>query len=246
MLRRLPQVLALLTLSGASFALRAQGADGDDGTAITARASWALLATGCASERPRYFTANESEHCRVMSLRELTVDGDTAWYLARYRRSLRGEIQGQRDSVDYDELLLVARPLGSVNVWLRWQWRRDRSIEFLDTLSWDRTSSGVFLSLTTCLNGTGGCAQHYLHRERGQWVIVRQAFISALANRLPPDHALHKGQRIDLARMEGTWPVARSADGNCCPSLEVSFRLRLKGSVLELAEMSALRPVSPR
>jgi hypothetical protein len=45
---------------------------------------------------------------------------------------------------------------------------------------------------------------------------------------------LHKGLDLDLKTLTGTWPVARSGDRNCCPSLLFDFQARLDGTKMVL------------
>jgi hypothetical protein len=129
---------------------------------------------------------------------------------------------------------------------LGWRGRPTRAYEFLDTLRLVETSGDVFLALSLCLNGTGGCGDQYLRFDRGRWRPLTQPFARDLQARLPPEHWLHKGRQLDLETLSGVWPVSASGDGNCCPSLEMPFSLRLEGDALILRDSGPLRPARDR
>jgi hypothetical protein len=142
-----------------------------------------------------------------------------------------------------------ARPAGAPgapDALLAWHVVRDRDVEFLDTLRWIPTSRAAFLELRICLNGTGGCGSEYLRLAAGEWRAVAQPFARDLQARLPHDHGLHTGLRLDLETLTGVWPVAAPGDANCCPSLELPFTLRLAGDSLVLLNARPLRPATGR
>jgi hypothetical protein len=104
----------------------------------------------------------------------------------------------------------------------------------------------VYLEIGVCLNGTGGCGHDYLHFDGARWRPLRQPFSRDLQARLPPDHWLHQGRRLDLETLTGVWPVAAPGDASCCPSLELPFAVRLAGDSLVLHRAGPLRAAARR
>jgi hypothetical protein len=46
---------------------------------------------------------------------------------------------------------------------------------------------------------------------------------------------------LDLVTLRGSVPVATDLDGNCCPSFEIPFQVRLDGDTLRLESAGPLR-----
>jgi hypothetical protein len=208
------------------------------------RAPWSEVTKVCLTPPPEPAgTRPNGENCRVQSILPLGDIADTAWFVTRYRRSVRFRSEGVVDSISYDELALVGRPPGSGDGVFRWHLRRERDIEFLDSVTVTPGAAGVFLEFQVCLNGTGGCSREYLLHRGGRWQPVAQPYVAALARHLPAGYQLHKGQRLDLRTLRGVWPVAQPGDANCCPSYEIAFRVRLRGSTVELESVAPLRVI---
>lgn len=238
-------VLLLLTVALRALA-QADAAERGAGVALAIPMVWSKIQTECVTPAPRPAARDTSRHtCRVISLRRVGSIADTSWFSVRYLRTTLSGDSGATDSAAYDELVLAGRVRTNPEGTVHWHARRDRSIAFLDTLTWTRSPVGVFVEMRICLNGTGGCAYEYLHRLSDSWQPIRQLFIAALERQLPAGYRLHKGQRLNLRTMQGLWPVAREADGNCCPSSQVSFRVQLRGDALDLVSVGAVRPYRP-
>lgn len=218
-----------------------------DGFRDSASVAWTDARTRCATAlRTGFVTAATDSSCRVVNLVPLGTVGGRAWHVARYRRVAILADSFVTDTMELDELALFARVAGAPDARLAWHLVRDREFEFLDTLRLVETSGDVFLVLSLCLNGTGGCGDQYLRFDRDRWRPVTQPFARDLQARLPPEHWLHKGRRLDLETLRGVWPVAAPGDGNCCPSLEMPFRLRLEVDALILRDSGPLRPAPGR
>ena len=221
------------------------------GVLMSQPVTWSELGRRCLSPPPRANRADSLSlrRCHVLRTETLGATDDTTWTMARYLDTVitvfRSTVAEPPDTVVYDDVILAGRRGNEELTVIRWHARRDRSIEFLDTLIWRSTAHGTFLEIQNCLNGTGGCSMEYLHRRAGRWRPMSQPFLADLARRLPPSYSLHKGRRIDLATLSGTAPVALPTDGNCCPSYEIAFQLRLRGDALELVSATPPRRRSP-
>jgi hypothetical protein len=91
----------------------------------------------------------------------------------------------------------------------------------------------VLLSVTRCVNGTGGCSQEFLvRRPGGQWAEVTQAWL----NQLPEgfNRRMYKGFVIDPDTLRGEAGFYSDGDANCCPSEQISFEVRLEGEAMRL------------
>ncbi len=98
------------------------------------------------------------------------------------------------------------------------------------------------LSVMSCVNGTGGCDQEFLHRHAdGSWFPVKQTWLE----QLPGSYAgrIRHGVRIDPASLVGTAGFYGDADANCCPSQELVVNLTLRSDVLALSKQPLVRPV---
>jgi len=218
-----------------------------DGFADSVRVAWTTATTRCVTPlRTGFAIPAADSSCRVVGVTSLGSTGDLDWRLARYRRRVILADTGFADTMDLDELVLLARGRDAAAAHVAWHLVRDRDFEFLDTLVWVPTSHGLFLALGLCLNGTGGCGTEYLRWDGDRWRAIAQPFARDLQARLPPDHWLHKGRQLDLETLAGVWPVAAPGDANCCPSLELPFTLQLADDALTLRSAGPLRSESSR
>lgn len=240
-------IAVLVTSAGAGVGAAQQPIAPVDGFRDSARVTWSDADTRCVTTlRTGFVTPAADSSCRVVNLVPLGTAGQDDWYVARYRRSVIHADSFATDTMDLDELVLFARAPHASDARLAWHLVRDRDYEFLDTLRWVPTRHGVFLDLLTCLNGTGGCGDEYLRFDGARWRVITQPFAKDLQSRLPADHWLHKGRQLDLETLTGVWPVAAPGDANCCPSLELSFSLRLVNDALVLRDAGPLRPTPDR
>jgi hypothetical protein len=103
------------------------------------------------------------------------------------------------------------------------------------------TAGGTTLvSIMSCVNGTGGCGQDFLHRHRdGRWFAVTQQWLKEL----PSGYAgrIRHGVRIDLQSLHGTAGFYGDGDANCCPSQMLEVDLALRGDLLVLQRPPRLR-----
>jgi hypothetical protein len=103
------------------------------------------------------------------------------------------------------------------------------------------TAGGTMLvSIMSCVNGTGGCGQDFLHRHRdGRWFAVTQQWLKEL----PSGYAgrIRHGVRIDPQSLHGTAGFYGDGDANCCPSQMLEVDLALRGDLLVLQRSPRLR-----
>jgi hypothetical protein len=105
-----------------------------------------------------------------------------------------------------------------------------------------RTDGSALVSVMYCLNGTGGCAQEFLHRRNTQWTAVQQRYWKQLPS--IDSGYIGKGSGIDVATLHGSFGVYKAHDGNCCPSREIEIELDLRGEALVLKRYH-VRPSAP-
>jgi hypothetical protein len=240
-------LLVSASLGLASPALAQERGQIAEGGPDSARVGWSDATTRCVpAVATSYVTLVRHSDCTVEGVTALGVANGREWHVVRYLRELIVADSVWADTMPLDEMVLVSRAPDAADAQVTWRWTSDRRFQFLDTLRWIPTPRNVFLGLTVCLNGTGGCGEDYLRFDRGRWVVVAQPFGRDLQARLPPDHRLHKGRRLDLATLAGVWPVAGPGDANCCPRFEIPFRLRLDGDTLRLVDAGPLRPSPDR
>lgn len=97
----------------------------------------------------------------------------------------------------------------------------------------------ILLSVMTCLNGTGGCGQKFLHRHPdGHWYEVQQEWL----NQLPDGFIgrIRHGVRIDPHNLRGEAGYYGDQDPNCCPSQRLVVELQLRGDSLVLGRQSVI------
>jgi hypothetical protein len=99
---------------------------------------------------------------------------------------------------------------------------------------------GTLLSVMSCVNGTGGCGQEFLHRHPdGGWFPVEQRWLDELPRNY--QGRIRHGVRIDPNRLDGTAGFYGDDDPNCCPSQELIVHLSLQNDALVLKEQPILR-----
>ena len=83
-----------------------------------------------------------------------------------------------------------------------------------------------------CVNGTGGCQQHFMLRRARRWRPVREPWHRQLPSSMRS--RFWKGTYVDPATLRGSGGLYADRDGNCCPSRDVNVRLALRGDSLVL------------
>ena len=108
-----------------------------------------------------------------------------------------------------------------------------------------RTEGGTtLLSIMSCVNGTGGCGQDFLHRHAdGRWSAVTQDWLK----QLPPGFAerIRHGVHIEPQILRGEAGFYGDTDPNCCPSQVLEVDLLLRGDALVLRRPARVRKTKP-
>jgi len=205
---------------------------------------WARVDTDCMTELQIQTTAPvHGVECAVVSRQSMAQAQGWEWHVVRYLRHAIVVYDEFDDSLSIDELVLLARRPGTDTASLRWHIRSVREFDFLGDPLWVDTDDGVFLELSICLNGTGGCREEYMRLVNGRWSVLEQLFLDDLLTRVPEGYRMHHGRRLDLKTMRGVQWIARPEDPNCCPSGRLDFRVRLEGETLQLLEATAVLPM---
>lgn len=190
-----------------------------------------------------------STRCEVVAYQVLTDAPSTRWAAARYSWTsvftAEDKARGPdaRDTATEEEVVLFdisqhgqARPVwharfetGGYAVWA--------SITPEVARTADATT---LLSVMTCVNGTGGCGQDFLHRHAdGRWFPVRQTWLDQLPHGFV-GQILH-GVRIDPLTLRGEAGFYGDRDANCCPSQRLIVDLALRGDSLVLRHEEVVR-----
>ncbi|HEY1952504.1 MAG TPA: hypothetical protein VGG76_06835 [Gemmatimonadaceae bacterium] len=180
--------------------------------------------------------------CAVSAYEHLSSNAQHRWTVARYQWTSVFSTENptasprERDTTTEEEVVLLdAAPQQRVRA--IWHARYDtgpygmwRSItpEVATT-----TSGTTLLSVMSCVNGTGGCSQDFLHRHaNGEWFPVLQKWM----NQLPRGYAgrIKHGVRIEPQSLRGEAGFYGGRDPNCCPSETLVVDLDLRGDSLVL------------
>jgi hypothetical protein len=183
--------------------------------------------------------------CEVIEFNRLAGPA-SGWTVARYRwtsakpagdpspRSLQSDVKTAEEVVLFDTPAPgKVRPIwhdrfatGEDAVW--------RSV----TLEGAPADGGsTLLSVMYCVNGTGGCGQEFLRRNRNRtWTGIRQVWLDQLPSGFWG--RIRHGSRIDPHSLRGEAGFYGDGDPNCCPSQVLSVELALRGDSLVLIHQS--------
>jgi hypothetical protein len=191
-----------------------------------------------------------STQCQVVAFEP---SGLSRWIVARYvwtlvftaEDSTRGA--DARDTITQEEAVLFeTAPGDSIRpVWhIRFEtgpygvWR-----SITPEVATTREGTAL-LSIMSCVNGTGGCTQQFLHRHaNGRWFPVTQSWLKALPN--GSIGRIRHGVRIVPQTLHGTAGFYDDGDANCCPSHVLEVDLLLRGDVLLLRGPARVRRAKP-
>jgi hypothetical protein len=183
-----------------------------------------------------------STKCKVVDYASIPAVGGSTWALAQYQwtsvftaeDATRGPLA--RDTAIEKEVVLFE---GIENGWLRPIWHarfEDGPYAIWRSVTPSLAPSsngGVLLSVQSCVNGTGGCAQEFLHRRRGgAWRPIWQTWYDELPQGAA-GRILH-GTQIDPRTLRGVAGYYGPRDPNCCPSQRLEVQLQLQGDHLAL------------
>jgi hypothetical protein len=177
--------------------------------------------------------------CRLTETKELRRVG-VRWRFARYRRRwvmppLDRRNPGYRPARDEEVLVLFSQATEGGR--LRPEWTASYGPDFIaevDLLTAPATGGGVLLSVLECVNGTGGCRQHFILRRARRWRPVREPWFRHLPASM--QGRFWKGTYVDPVTLRGRGSLYADRDANCCPSRQVTFSLALHGDSLVLRD----------
>ncbi len=239
-------LIGIFALSGGLVSTAGAQVDPNDpreGFLSLVSAPWDRVDTDCLTEMQIQTTVRvHGVECAVVDRQEMGRAQGWEWHVVRYLRHAIVAYDEFDDSLSIDELVLLARRPGADTASLRWHIRSVREFNFLMDPLWVDTDDGVFLELSICLNGTGGCREEYMRLVNGRWSVLEQDFLDALRARVPEGYRMHHGRRLDLKTMRGVQWISKPEDPNCCPSGRLDFRVRLEGGRLRLLEATAVLP----
>jgi hypothetical protein len=190
-----------------------------------------------------------SARCEIVAYEVLRSASPARWTAARYRwtsvftaeDTARGP--AARDTVIEEEVVLFDASQ-SAQVRAVWHARFEtgpyavwRSVTPEIAPTGDGT---MLLSVMSCVNGTGGCGQEFLHRHPDRrWFPVRQTWL----DQLPSGFAgrIRHGVRIDPISLRGEAGFYGDQDPNCCPSQRLIVDLALRGDSLVLRSHAVVR-----
>jgi hypothetical protein len=180
-----------------------------------------------------------STDCRVIAYDTLRLPD---WFAARYARTsvftAEDTSRGReaRDTVTAEEVVLFEATAAHATVPV-WHTRFEtggyaiwRSVVPEVALTNDGT---LLLSVMSCVNGTGGCVQAFLHRHaNGRFAPVTQTWLEELPNGF--FGRIRHGVSIDPQTLRGEAGFYNDDDYNCCPSHTLEVDLALRGDRLVL------------
>jgi len=176
-----------------------------------------------------------SRACAVKDTTGLGTFGGEDYVVVRYLRETvmdEGAPYGPF-TCGTDEVALAALS-GDGRARVVWRDATDRVAYFISSVDLHRTPGGErVLSITYCLNGTGGCAQGLLIWDGNAWRrLERDDSWDAAYRTLPAGYRRHKSAAIDLEALTWRESLAGPGDPNCCPSGYIDFRLAIIGGKL--------------
>jgi hypothetical protein len=190
-----------------------------------------------------------SASCEVAAFNVLNGQSPARWIAAHYRWTslFTAEDAGRgldaRDTVTEEEVVLFD---GSVSDQVRpvWHERFETGVHGVwasITLEVAQTSRGTtILSVMSCVNGTGGCSQEFLHlHPDGRWFPVWQDWLDQLPRGF--QGRIRHGVRIDPRTLRGECGFYGDGDPNCCPSQRLVVDLTLDGDSLVLRRQELVR-----
>jgi hypothetical protein len=188
-----------------------------------------------------------TSHCEVIAF---AVAADRRWTVVRYARTMVFTPEDQsrgadaRDSVSQEEVVLL-ETLPDRRLMPTWHHRFDTTPYALWRSVTPEVAAmprgAVLLSIMSCVNGTGGCDQAFLHRlPDGRWSAVTQAWRQKLSSGVAA--RIRHGVRIEPATLHGSAGFYGDGDPNCCPSQVLEFDLLLRDGALVLRRQPRIVP----
>ena len=189
--------------------------------------------------------------CRVEEVHALGDAVGLQWwavkYLTRYvfpadSMERREVPSNTTDTADVLDVVIYAVERGT-ELWRpEWQgWAELRMTREVDVSLGVRGGMAMF-SIVSCVNGTGGCDQHFLGRTAHDWASLNEKYRTQLDRRFG-GHPFWKGIVVDVRTLRGTVPLYSNEDANCCASRVLLLTLLVQGQdiVVKSAAQRAAR-----
>jgi hypothetical protein len=234
-----PLLLAVLLAAG-SLPLRAQIDTGSDEEMLS-RTTPRAPAVAADAARRRCVDVDPSRgmdvaawvrKCRVVEWKPLRPADGAQFFSARYEWTDDDVVNGEHFARREAETVVFSRAADGK---MKPEWHavfdRDYYVSATPEVV-PAPGGGALMSIVTCVNGTGGCAQAFLLRRIGVWTEVRQRWIDQLPRSM--HGRFWKGAYVDPATLRGDAGLYDANDANCCPSHDLHVRVALVGSSLVL------------
>ena len=184
--------------------------------------------------------------CRVAAVNTLASADGSSWRLVRYETTYiypDDSIKRQsfpRDTADTSEVLdVVLYSVGRDSVWTpewhAWAERRITRDVLVDVAAHE---GAALVSVNACVNGTGGCDQHFLVRRAHRWLGVTERYYQELERHFGKN-VFWKGVAVDVRTLRGTVALYSPGDANCCPSRELLLSLTFHDNELRVRAASS-------
>ena len=133
------------------------------------------------------------------------------------------------DTADVVDVVVYSVQRGATAWRAQWQgWAERRMTRDVDVTLGVHGTLAVF-SILSCVNGTGGCDQHFLARTASAWVPLNETYHDQLARRFGRG-VFWKGVVVDVHTLRGSVPLYSSGDANCCASRQLYLTLIIRGT----------------
>ena len=155
-------------------------------------------------------------------------------YLTRYvfpadSIKRQSEPHDTADTADVLDVVVYSVERGDSAWRAQWQgWAERRMTRDVDVTLGVHAGMAVF-SILSCVNGTGGCDQHFLGRTARAWIPLNEKYHAQLERRFGRA-VFWKGVVVDVRTLRGMVPLYSNDDANCCSSRQLRLRLMIRGT----------------
>lgn len=88
-----------------------------------------------------------------------------------------------------------------------------------------------------CMSDTGECGRELATWTDGRIDAIADHTVAEIRSGLPKDYEVRMNPEVDLTSLSGSGKAWAKRDADCCPSGEISFKLRLDAGELHVEEM---------
>lgn len=189
--------------------------------------------------------------CSVEGSSELGQADDSEWravkYLTRYvfpADSIKRLVERDAvsDTAEVIDVVLYSGARGGADWRGEWHLWADRRLTRDVNVTLGLHGGRAVFSVLSCVNGTGGCQQHFFARAKGRWSGLNERYYGQLAQRF--GNAFWKGISVDVQTLRGVVPLYAKRDANCCASGRLRVQLVVRDTEVVLGSASLLSPLS--